>query len=42
MSFSRTDAGLCIYHLFVVIIITYYSLEFFTSATSNGLSLEIE
>ena len=48
--FSRTSAGLCIYLLvwsiiiiiIVIVIIIIYSLEFFTSALTDGLSLEIE
>ena len=46
-SFSRTDAGLCIYHLFVWSNLNFlhnYSLfwEFFTPALADGFSLESE
>ena len=49
ISFSMTDICLRIYHLFVWSNLNflhnyyyYYSLEFFTSASADGLSLEIE
>ena len=46
VSFSRTAAGLCIYHLFVwsnlLLSLSFTPLEFFTSVLSNGFSVEFE
>ena len=42
-SFSRTDSGLYIYHLFVMVKLQFLSLwEFFTSANADGFQLDFE
>ena len=52
VSFSRTDTGLCMYHLFIssnlllllllLLLLSFIPLEFFTSVLAGGFSLEFE